>query len=271
MVNNRSANQLDPELVDGIITPREILFSFLIIGVLVGLGTCVHGCIQEKITDSNLRIAQAIRISDNEQFRHCFETSPGDAICEGDLDAVDPVSDDKQKIEGVYYSIERAYQEYRRHEYYTTTTDKKGKTHRVKHVYWSWDTIGIPVRKKCSRIRFCGVVMPSSCIEIDYWSDSKIVSLGWHKRYAYSTIPVHHHGSAYVSFKDGGIASGAYLHAGVTPEELAEQLKTGEWPIYLFWFFAIVLIGFVVFWFCMLNNRWLESKGYKKIGINILG
>lgn len=234
-------------------------------------GCCIHGCIRDSITDNNLKVEQAIRIADNEHFKHCLETSPGDAFCEGDLDAVDTVTDEKGNVKGDFWFISRDYQEYREHVYYTTEEDEDGNTHRVRHVYWSWDSIGFIHRESCTTIRFCGEVFPVRKIRLDVWGKCTHISLGHHKRYEYHTIKKHHHGSIFTSFANATITDGSPFMSNANPEQMAESMMTGYWPIYLFWFFVIVLIIFAVFWFCMLNNKWLESKGREKNGIDIGG
>ena len=97
------------EPIDGIATPREFIFSVLIVGVLVALGWIVHTKISSAISDHNTRIQQAVRFCDDEMFRHCLETSPGDAFCEGDLDAVDTVRDEKGHVKGDFWKIVREY------------------------------------------------------------------------------------------------------------------------------------------------------------------
>ena len=264
-------SRLDDDVIDGVATPREILFSVFIVGIIVSFGCCIHGCIRDSITDHNLKIEQAIRISDDEHFKHCLETSPGDAFCEGDLDAVDAVSDDKGNIEGDFWSISRIYQEYRKHVYYTESVDDKGKKHRKRHEYWSWDSVGFPYRKKCSTIMFCGVKFKVDKIYLGDFGDVQHISLGHHKRYEYVTVKKHHHGSIFTTFNDKTISEESPFRPNCKPDEMAESMMTGMWPLYLFWVAVVVVIACAVFCFCMLNNKWLETKGKDKRGIRIGG
>lgn len=260
------------EGLDGIATPRELVFSLLIVGVLVALGFLVHHCIVKKITDHNLKIQQAIQVKDDGQFAHCLATSPGDAICEGDLDAVSPVTDEKGHIKGEFWSIVREYQVYTEHTrivHYTTGSGKNIQHHtRVEH-YWTWDTHDTH-KKHCRALRFCGVELPLSKIDLGYWPDGHSpVSIGYHKRYVYHTIPKHHHGSVYTSFLYRTMKDGSSFYPGMSPSETAEHLLCGRWPVVVFWIVASVFIAFVVFWFCMIDNSWLESVGKPKTGIDI--
>lgn len=257
------------EPIDGIATPREFIFSILIVGVLVALGWIVHTKISSAISDHNTRIQQAVRFCDDEMFRHCLETSPGDAFCEGDLDAVDTVRDEKGHIKGDFWKIVREYQEYREHTRTVTYKDSKGKTHtRIEH-YWTWDTMNTH-RESCSMIRFCGVKMPKHKIDLSYWADEhNPISIGYHKRYVYSTVPKHHHGTVMTTFENRGMKDHSPFFRDRTPEQVAEGEMASSFWLWLFWIVAVIIIGFIVFWFMMLNNSWLETKGREKVGLDI--
>lgn len=258
--------------MDGIATPRECIFSVLIVGILIALGCLIHTKISTVISDHNTKIQQAVRFSDDAMFEHCLETSPGDAFCEGDLDAVDAVTDEKGHIKGEFWSIRREYQEYRMHTrivHYTTGTGKNKQHHtRVEH-YWTWDTMNTH-RESCSYIRFCGVKLQKGKIALSYWGDShRPVSIGRNKRYVYTTIPKHHHGTVKTTFKDKTMTDGSPFFSGMKPEQVAENEMASSLWLWLFWIVATIVIGLVVFWFMMMNNRWLEEKGKAKVGLNI--
>jgi len=270
--HNGRVSESDDGWIDGIATRRECVFSVLIVGVLIALGCLVHSKISSAISDHNTKIQQAVRFSDDAMFSHCLETSPGDAFCEGDLDAIDVVTDEKGHIGGEFWTIVREYQEYRMHTrtvHYTTGTGKHKQTHTRTEYYWTWDTIDTH-RKSCSFIRFCNVKFPKRKINFKYWPDyNSTISLGHNKRYVYRTIPKHHHGTVFTTFENKTIKDNSPFYSGMNPEQVAEYKMASMVWIWMFWVVATIVIASAVIGFAMLNNRWLEDGCKKKGGIDI--
>lgn len=260
------------EHIDGEITLREMLFSVFIVGVLFFFGCIIHNKISSAVSDHNKKIEQAIRFSNDEMFNHCLATSPGDAFCEGDLNAVNPVSDWDAYVSGEYFAIRRRYQIYTMHTrvvHYTTGSGKNVRHHTRTEHYWTWDTHNTEI-KMCDNIMFCGIKFERDKISgYKNWENAGTFSIGHNRRYVYETIKKHHHGTLRTTFKDKTITTGSGFYDGAKPEEVAAWALVGVWPIILFWCIAVIVICGIVFLFCMINNRWLESIGKKKVIIDV--
>lgn len=237
-------------------TPRELIFLVTIVSILIIIGLAIHRTIRRAVADANLKYTQALQIEKPEMFDWAWRTSVGDAFAEGDLDAEVPVT--ANEINGKYLSIHRLYQEYRMHTYTTTVGSGKNRRTVVRH-YWSWDTMD-EKWWNARRIVFCGKTMPSGKIAWPKGRDENAtVDIGYHKRYVFYTTPKHLHGTIYTKFADGDMASESAYWDGKTLEYAYKDSLTGKWWKFVFWILYLAFVGGVGYYFCMIDNRWLED------------
>lgn len=95
------------------ITPREIIASVVIVGLMFLIGFTISGKIDNYIMDQNEEYNRAAKIESNDMFRYGIETDLGNAFVYGKIKPVDTVT--YQMIGGKYYSIKKVREEYRRH------------------------------------------------------------------------------------------------------------------------------------------------------------
>lgn len=259
--------------IDGIATPREIIFAVFLLGVLLSVGCIVHTKIVRCITDHNLKVDQTLQIRSDDQFRHCLDTSVGDVFAEGELSAVDAVTDDKGHLSGSYWRIERRYQVYTMHTrivHYTTGSGKNLRHHTRTETYWTWDTHDVDV-KSCTKAVFCGVTFPKSKFSVQVWEDSHDpVEIGYHKRYVYTTYPKRYCGTLAATCSDATIGDGSPFYPSQSPKDVHDGRLVGNGPVIAFWIGTVLVIGLLIWGFLAIDNRWLESRGTQRTGFRIL-
>ena len=144
------------------ITKREILESISIISVMLLIGVLISGKISEHQLDANEVYNKAVKIDNTDLFQYGMDTNVGNAFVYGDLVAVDTVT--YPEIGGEYMYVEKVKERYTKHTRTVTYKDSKGKTHKKKETYWTWDRVGSE-DKKCQEISFCGIVFSSNKID----------------------------------------------------------------------------------------------------------
>lgn len=243
------------------VTPREVIFSVLIIGILYTIGFLISSAIQKSVDEEQLKYRQAIQIKDSgDELRQASETDVGDAFVEGDFKTIDPVSWDGLK--GEYLSIRRDKEKYTMHtrtETYTVT-DGKGHTHTRTRIvtYWTWDLVKRD-NKKAKEISFCGNVYPTDTFSYDYIdSGCHIKDTGYHTRDVFHYLPKDFRGAIYCSLKDNKINGKPEVRRGCTIDSLYKEYTTSH-AVTIFWWFWGFLIVCAVVGFVIIDNRWLEG------------
>lgn len=238
------------------VTKREIIFSIIIASFMIIIGIFIGNKIINNINDGNIKYSTAVKIDNNEsQFKHGLNTNFGNALVYGDLYAVDTVSLGTEKNKIV---ILRDYEEYRRHTRKRTYTDSNGHTKIKTEVYYSWDNISSQLVKN-NYVSFCGNVFKTSEFPIPSVHYIKTESCGYNRRYVYSVVDPHYVGTLYANLDNNSILDAKFAE-NITLKESVEYFSTSTYAVLWFWIHYVILIGFVIFGFCYLENNWLEDK-----------
>ena len=232
------------------ITPREIIASVVIVGLMFLIGFTISGKIDNYIMDQNEEYNRAAKIESNDMFRYGIETDLGNAFVYGEIKPVDTVT--YQMIGGKYYSIKKVREEYRRH----TRTVKRGKTY-VTEVYYTWDQTRSN-SKTCKEIIFAGQKFDVDKIDFisrAYIDTIKISHDVRYKYYGMEANPIK--GTIYTKLKNNTITKSGFNEYNLKDTVELYKSEGGVCKI-LFWVFWITGTGLVVFGFYYLDNHWLE-------------
>ena len=246
------------------ITKREILASISIIAIMLLIGVLISGKISERQMDKNEIYNKAVKIEDGNMFEYGMRTNIGNAFVYGDLKAVDTVT--YPEIEGEYIYVKKVEERYERHEKWVTETDSDGKEHKKLKVWYEWD-VEDTESKHAEKIKFCGVIFPYSKIElpssnyIDTIAGDKVWS--WKSdervkvRFKYYGVSTKYTGTIFTELRDKTILDDTRFYEDRNIEETVEILESNIGTVG-FWIFWIILIGFCVFGFYYIDNKWLE-------------
>lgn len=244
------------------VTPREVIFSVLIIGILYSIGFLISSAIQKGVDERNLKYRQAIQIKDSgDELRQASETDIGDAFVEGDFKTIDPVT--WEGLKGEHLEIRRDKEKYTMHTRTKTytVTDGKGRPHTRTRIvtYWTWDLVKRD-SKKAKEISFCGNVYPTDTFSYDYIdSGCHIKDTGYHTRDVFHYLPKDFRGAIYCSLKDNKINGKPEVRRGRTIDSLYKEYTTSH-AVTIFWWFWGFLIVCAVVLFVIIDNRWLEDR-----------
>lgn len=232
------------------ITPREIMASVVIVGLMFLIGFTISWEIDNYIMDQNEEHNRAAKIESNDMFQYGMETDLGNAFVYGEIKPVDTVT--YKMIGGKYYSIKKVREEYRSH----TRTVKCGKTY-VTEVYYTWDRIRSN-SKTCKKIIFAGKKFDVDKIDFisrTYIDTIKISHDVRYKYYGMEAKPIK--GTIYTKLKNNTITESEFNQHNLKDTE--ESYKSGGGVLkILFWAFWITGTGLAVFGFYYLDNHWLE-------------
>jgi len=240
------------------ITKGELLLSFLILAIMVGIGIWAYNPIRAKSQQKALEVISATRVTSGHNFDYIRRTNAGRFLAEGELIANDTLRN--PDIPGIYSRIYRVTEEYRMHTETYTTTDEKGHTHTHTRTYWSWDAVGYDDDVSRS-FTFLGKRFTAKEINYGVGTDKSTIVKDKKKRdrrYVYHTTPI-----TVTGVLDGTADNKAYENLnfmrGKTIDQVVERaeknMKTGPIVFWILWGF---LTGFVLFVFFALENRWLE-------------
>lgn len=180
------------------VTPREVIFSILIVGILFSIGFLIASGIKKSVDEKNLKYRQAIQIRDSgTELKQACETDVGDAFVEGDFKAVDTVT--WEGLEGEHLWIKRDKEKYTMHTRTVTYTVCCGKgrtsTRTRIETYWTWDVVKTD-KKHSKEVSFCGNAYPYETFSYDMVSDSRHVkNTGWNTRDVFYYLPKDFRGS----------------------------------------------------------------------------
>ena len=218
------------------ITKREILASISIIAVMILFGILISSKISEHQMDKNEIYNKAVKIESQEMFQYGMDTNVGNAFVYGDLKAVDAVT--YPEISGEYMYVEKVKERYTMHTRqvaHTRTVNGKSQTYYTTETYWTWDRVGSE-NIKCKEVSFCGVNFTSNKINLP---------------------GTEYKGTIFTDLRDKTISDNTSFYNNSTIDETIERLES-DFPIIIFWFFWVILIGGMVFGFYYLDNRWLD-------------
>ena len=239
-------------------TPREIVFSVLIVGVLYAVGFHVSSAIEKHVAARQLRYRQAVQIKDSGiELSHACATDVGDAFVEGDFRTVDPVLWDG--LAGEHLSIRRDKERYTRHTHTVTYTDSKGKTRTRTEHYWTWDVVSTDTRR-ATKLTFCGNEYAIGTFGTGGIGGGRHVrNTGWHTRDVFYYQRKDFRGTVFAQLRQGEIQGHPYIYEG---KDLAQTYKsfTTSYATTIFWGLWWVFIALCVFGFVMIDNKWLENR-----------
>lgn len=243
------------------VTPREVIFSILIVGILFSIGFLIASGIKKSVDEKNLKYRQAIQIRDSgTELKQACETDVGDAFVEGDFKAVDTVT--WEGLEGEHLWIKRDKEKYTMHTRTVTYTVCCGKgrtsTRTRIETYWTWDVVKTD-KKHSKEVSFCGNAYPYETFSYDMVSDSRHVkNTGWNTRDVFYYLPKDFRGSFFATLNDGKINSKPTLCQNTTIEELYKKATT-SFAVCTFWVLWTMLMIAAVVGFVVLDNKWLED------------
>ena len=185
------------------ITKREILESISIISVMLLIGVLISGKISEHQLDANEVYNKAVKIDNTDLFQYGMDTNVGNAFVYGDLVAVDTVT--YPEIGGEYMYVEKVKERYTKHTRTVTYKDSKGKTHKKKETYWTWDRVGSE-DKKCQEISFCGIVFSSNKIDFPSANYIDTIKESSRIRYKYYGIGTKYTGTIFADLRNQTIS-----------------------------------------------------------------
>jgi len=243
------------------LTLRELLFSMLIIGTMTTVGYFAAAGIERSVHAKQLEYRQAAQIENSEdEFKLALETDVGSAFVEADLEAVDKVK--HENLRGKWLAIDAAYEKYTKHTrtVYYTVTDSKGHSHQKTRTktYWSWDQYDHK-RLGAKHVNFSGVIFPTAKFDFSWCSRHEdTVSIGWHKRIVFKTIPAKMHGTIFTKLADKTVSDGTPFWKDQNLKTVYEEYVSSH-AVLIFWVVWSLTIAFAVFAFYVIENDWLED------------
>ena len=243
------------------LTLRELLFSLLIIGMMTVLGYFAAAGIERNVHAKQLEYRQAAQIENSEdEFKLALETDVGNAFVEADLEAVDKVR--HEKLHGEWLAIDASYEKYTKHTriVHYTVTDSKGRSHtRTRtETYWTWDRYDSK-HLKAKQVNFSGVIFPTTKFDLSWCSRHEdTVSIGWHKRIVFKTIPAKMHGTVFTKLADKTVSDGSPFWKDQDLKTVYEECVSSH-AVLIFWLIWTLTIAFAMFAFYVIENDWLED------------
>lgn len=235
------------------ITKREILASISIIAVMILIGILISGKISEYQMDKNEKYNKAVKIESQEMFQYGMDTNVGNAFIYGDLKAVDTVT--YPEIGGAYMYVEKIKERYTMHTRVVTHSNGKT-TYTTTETYWTWDRVGSE-DIKCKEVSFCGVNFASNKIDLPGTDYIDTIKESSHVRYKYYGVGTKYTGTIFTDLRDKTISDNSNFYNNSTIDETIKYLESNVGTV-VFWMFWAILIGFAVFGFYYLDNRWLD-------------
>lgn len=233
------------------VTKREVLFSIVIAAVMITLGFVIHGDINDSLMEEYQKYNTALQIQENHnQFEYGMKTDVGYAFVYGDLKAVDTVT--YPEIGGEYSYIEKVKEKYTQH----TRVVTSGKTTYVQ-TYWTWDRVGSE-EMHCKKISFLDVKFDYGKISFPSSSYIDTIKESSKIRYKYYGVGTKYIGTLFAFLKDNNINQASFYN-DTNIKDTISGLEIGG-QLVAFWIFWMALIGFTIYGFCYLENRWLEEK-----------
>ncbi len=238
------------------VTPREVVFSVLIVGVLYAIGFLVAGAIEKHVAERCLKYRQAVQMKDTGvELAYACKTDVGDAFVEGDFRTVDPVSWDG--LAGVHLCIRRDKERYTMHTRTVHYTDSKGRTRTRTEHYWTWDVVASDSRR-ATRISFCGNVYAVGTFDYDGIGSSRHVQgTGFHTRNVFYYKPKDFRGTVFAELRHGKILGHPYVYAGMNLAKTYEFFTTSH-ATTIFWTLWLAFTAACVCAFYAHENGWLE-------------
>ena len=243
---------------DGEFTKRELLFSIVIVCIFLVIGCLIHTKINNSIMEKQQKYNQAAQIdNDKELFIYGMQTNIGPSFVYGELNTIDPVS--FPELANQYSYVKKVKEKYTRHTRTVTktrTVNGKSQSYTTTETYYSWDEVD-SWSKHATKISFLGVEFDYGKIHFPSSSYIDTIKESRKIRYVYYGSEISYIGTIYTTMSDNDISE-CSIYQNTTIEEVLKDLNT-NCTLILFWIGWIILTGFVVFGFGMLDNYWLED------------
>lgn len=259
------------------VTPREIIFSIIILCFMIGIGIFFNQKISEYNSNDDMKYKTSVRVSNKADFDYVLSTQEGRILVQAPFQAVRGVQ--FREMKGSYLAVDRYREEYKRHE--DTYTDSKGHTHT--HTYWKWDPAGTDTLE-AQRVSVYNKEYPTTKFELpdlkdlsgktalkpqyqhkDFFGDTSDYYYPYpHVRYSYAALPIKLTGSFQAVADDKGLhgLDGPNMNVITgTLKDLDESHNQGHIGLIVgFWFVWLLFTALVIFLFVSWRNQWLEDK-----------
>lgn len=236
------------------ITKRELIIGVIIFCSMILVGIEITNGIVDYEENQRRQYTQALHVETKDMFEYGMLTNVGNALCYGELAAVDTVS--YEDIPGTYLYVEQVREEYRQHTREVEHKDDEGNTYYTTETYYSWDTMG-QKEKHSNYITFMGVKFEYSKITrpVDHYIDT--VYEDSDTRYVYYGTAPEHTGTIYTYLGDNTITEHTTFYENKTIDEVVDYLCSSHAVIF-FWILWTILTAVVLYAFFYLENEWLE-------------
>lgn len=237
------------------ITKREIIASIAITCFLIIVGILIGNKLNESHIDSVNEYNKALKIKDTDLFEYAMKTNAGNAFIEGKLIALNPVSYDR--ISGKYLYVKEVKEKYVM-KTKVVTTRVNGKTRTKVKTYWVWEEVDRS-DKTSDMISFLDIKFQTSKINIPSIEYIETIKESSHIRYKYYGYPVESYGTIYTTLKNNTIENeNNNFYKDKNIEETLDYLSSNIF-IFIFWIVWIIVICCIVYYFCLLENDWLNK------------
>ena len=253
------------------ITIREILFSFIIISLLFGLGVIISRSILPRLTETALNTISAVKVEEGmvDRFDYIRRTEVGDFLAADTLKALDPVS--ISDIPGRWLEIKKVKERYTKHVHHHTSSDGKGHTRHWTTVSYSWDPVN-SWKWKSDSLLFMGQRFGIRDIKFGYslkiektiYERNKNFPSVGDIRYVYLTWPEKTNGLMIGVAKDKWYSKLVFKKEQTIKKEIEKAEKRIMNVPIIFWILWWVMIVSGVIGFYWFENTWLEDKKEKR-------
>lgn len=239
------------------VTKREVLFSIVIVCVMLVIGIVIADNINDATMEKQQEYMTALQINnDKDLFEYGMRTNVGNAFVYGELKTVDAVTFDE--IGGEYSYVKKIKERYTRHTRTVNVYDDDGNVIGTKEEeYWTWDEID-RWSKHSEKITFLDVEFDYGTINFPYTDYICTIKESSKIRYQYYGDPTYSIGTIYTRLQNGTIHKSTMYHNSTIESTL--EFKTTDFGIIAFWIFWVALTGGAVYWFCCIDNNWLEDN-----------
>lgn len=270
---------------DFTITKREILFVIILVCLSLCLGFWINNIIDDHYTQKEEVYNKALKINnENDKFKYALDTSVGNLINYGKFEVVEGVKDGW--LNSDYLAYTKVTERYTRHSRQSCTTDSNGNRRCHTEYYYTWDEIDEKTTY-ADKIIYSGVEFYVSKFNNYPWqilslSKSTIKESAGHIKYGYiyekdnfwnsvgdlrfyyKIVPKEFYGTTfgvaknknYSPYNDNKIS----IENCSLDEYINSQKSYKTMTKVFFWIFYIVLVGFGVYGFIYLDNKWLEDN-----------
>ena len=266
------------------ITKRELLFSIVIIILSITIGLFVYSGLAENRREEAELYTKALKIQELEDFNYASETKVGNALVYSDCYTIESVVLPELKNE--YAVIFKITEKYTKH----TETYKDSNGNTKKEITYSWDNYKqdtynvnkiIFMDKSLSIGLFNFNLMNSeklkltsetvsenvlsNCNSTYYYPNGKYEREG-NIRSRYQVIPLKFSGTMFMDFSKSEFTKDntEFYYNNNIEEVIALKGDTKGFTLKfcIWWIFGTIIVLFLFF---VIDNKWLEDKGKKKV------